>query len=515
MVVSNANTIGGYTADYFDYGISARAFGLGGAVRSVIENSSAGYWNSATLPGIIDFNFSYMSMTLLGETNYNYIGTTIPFGNDSAVGINYIGLSMTDLELHNKSAQPNSTPDGSFNVLKNAIMLSYGKKIGDNLNVGVTGKYGLRKVYTSEDSVFTFDFGMLLDFDFLKMGSVLRNIYAITLGDETDDVYDFDVDFGLSLDLNTLLLSLDVARILRGQDLYYAAGLEYTLFRLSRSFELNLRTGINKDGLSMGFGINFLPVVFDYAYIIRDFNNEHIFSTSIQFDDNKQKQQVTIGEYWYKKALKSLEKMDIVHAKKYIDIGISECAQLLKLRKIKYRIALIEPYLQAKYFENIKGNDLRIYQDTLYHYLVDDYDKALENSEYLIQDRKHKHLIALRFNIENSSKVFYKFRNKHVIPNLFETAMAELLVDNLEASTKTLEKILYLEPKNITALKRIGSNYYALKLEAKATLMWQKVLDINPNDSEVLEMFNKLKQNNSKKNQSRPDDLIPTIKEKN
>jgi len=86
---------------------------------------------------------------LLGETNYNHIGTAIPLGKNSAIGINYIRLSMSDLELHNKSAQPSATPDGYFNVLKNALMLSYGQKIADNINIGITGRYNKADTFQS------------------------------------------------------------------------------------------------------------------------------------------------------------------------------------------------------------------------------------------------------------------------------------------------------------------------------------------------------------------------------
>ena len=88
--------------------------------------------------------------------------------------------------------------------------------------------------------------------------------------------------------------------------------------------------------------------------------------------------------------------------------------------------------------------------------------------------------------------------NLRILPGI--TVIDQLLQDALDfirtgryiQAVSTLQRVLQLEPDNIPALTRMGSAYWAMEKKDIARANWQKVLDLDPENREVM-MF--LKQN--------------------
>ena len=117
LTLSFGQLVGGYSSDYFDYGVGARSLSMGGTGRTVADDATSGYYSAALMPHISKVNYQYMTARILNETDYTHVGGVLPIlGLNFAV--NYIQLKMADLELHYASATPTSVADGFFSVNK-------------------------------------------------------------------------------------------------------------------------------------------------------------------------------------------------------------------------------------------------------------------------------------------------------------------------------------------------------------------------------------------------------------
>ena len=55
-----------------------------------------------------------------------------------------------------------------------------------------------------------------------------------------------------------------------------------------------------------------------------------------------------------------------------------------------------------------------------------------------------------------------------------------------------LEKVVALDPEDVTALKRLGSAYFALKDRAKARTLWQRAMALKPDDRQLKEFLSRV-----------------------
>jgi len=266
---------------YMEYGLGARIMALGGASRAFSNDASSGYWNPAMLPKIIEVNFSAMNADIVNffePSKYNHYSVSIPFTPNDAVALNYVSIIWPGFEIHNNDR---SNPEGYFNITKSVAMLSYGRKISDHLSIGVTGKYGTRKVYTYEDGVIAVDIGYLLNFNNLSFGGSVRNIYCKKVGEEAD-TYMMDADLGMLVDLDTIKIGVDVSNLMRGNPNIYA-GIEYTLIELNDNVNLKCRVGRNTNNdITLGIGALVTPLNIDYAYLSRGTGAEQMFSVGLE-----------------------------------------------------------------------------------------------------------------------------------------------------------------------------------------------------------------------------------------
>ena len=59
-------------------------------------------------------------------------------------------------------------------------------------------------------------------------------------------------------------------------------------------------------------------------------------------------------------------------------------------------------------------------------------------------------------------------------------------------AAQVLEKVVALDPEDVTALKRLGSAYYALKDKAKARGLWQRAISLKPDDRQLKDFLSRV-----------------------
>jgi len=123
-------------------GVGARPLGMGGAFTAISNNADATYWNAAGL-GFIDHNeITTMQTKLSTDADHYYISYVRPaFGG--TLGISWIQVGIGDIVETSSEVDTNNEVInlGVFSYFSNAYMLSYGRKVNDNLSFGLTGKY--------------------------------------------------------------------------------------------------------------------------------------------------------------------------------------------------------------------------------------------------------------------------------------------------------------------------------------------------------------------------------------
>lgn len=326
--IAHAEVIGGYAADALDYGISARAFGMGCATRTLAKGSASGYWNSALVPLEKNASISFMNNKLIADTTYSHLGLIAPMiGNDN-IAFNYISFHTGDIERHGEI--PDAIPDGYLYDGKSLLMLSYGKQLSKDFSLGITAKHLHRKLDSSIDNMLGIDVGFLWKTNNFNIGGNIRNLATSVEGD-TSDTYDLDFDIGVSTKVwNRLTLSLDLARFTRNPDSpAYYVGFEYNLLDKQHDLlSLNLRGGINKSEKAIGMGIEYSALVVDYAYVVNEVMNQTKVSYSLSFD--LPQEETTKGE--------QLSEMSVLN-----ELGIL----------VGYRDYTLKPYRNISYQEYV------------------------------------------------------------------------------------------------------------------------------------------------------------------
>ena len=485
-----ADTTGGYAQDFFDYGIGARYLGMGSAGRTIATDATAGYWNSALLPKVSGINISCMSTTLMGLTQYNQYGVSCPLSYTDVIGLNYFSTNVDGLEVHGKTLPTTSTPASYFSAGNTAVMLSYGKQLFENLNIGITGKYAQRTVYGSQDSVTALDIGFLSELFGIQFGGNVRNAYAQVVGD-TSDTYPLDFDFGFNTHIFNWLICADASRITR-KDIAYAAGIEWPLIQIKNNVDLRIRGGWNSNQLSCGVGLMLAPMVLDYAFIVNDTSQSHIFSLGMSLLDNTNLKNMEKAEAYYRKALQAIESRDYDLAQKNIEAGLQEYPDLFVLKELGVHLSkaiAIEGKMPSQTHDTVTTH---ILSDIIYSFLKADFDTVLDDSEFLYQHYQTMDYYDIQNYFEKEIGRSSKYKNKKMISELLSEALSSILYNNnVDNSNKLLLRALYFEPDNVSALKRLGSNYYIAGKTTEANALWQKALKLSPDDEELRNLLHK------------------------
>ena len=166
------------TFDPLTIGLGARALGMSGAYVAVAENSDTIFSNPAGLGEVDTFQFTSMSGKLLEEINYLLLGTAYPLGNQSALGVGYVGSFISGIEIRN--AQNIFSRFANFG--SSVGILSLGKKFGEKTSLGISLKYyaiDASEINEGDGCGWNVDLGILQrDLGWVSLGLVGQNLWS-------------------------------------------------------------------------------------------------------------------------------------------------------------------------------------------------------------------------------------------------------------------------------------------------------------------------------------------------
>ena len=239
---------------FIEKGLQARSSAMGMGYVSVAENSDAIYWNPACLTRINKNDISIMGSKAY-ETDYLSFQYATKY-NDFGIGFGYIGAAM--LGIHETALGNNSRYEKTGNELSYqaaAYYLGAGKKVAENLSVGVTAKFIGEEAATHKAGGAGIDLGALYEpTKEISFGINCQNIIKPSMTWNTPsknvDTIPTNIKTGISFRPNKdWVLSADVNfRNNRKNKVNFGCEYWFTKF-------LPLRAGLDENRLSLGTGL--------------------------------------------------------------------------------------------------------------------------------------------------------------------------------------------------------------------------------------------------------------------
>jgi len=265
-----------YSNEFLSIGVGARALGMSNAFVSVAGDATAGYWNPAGLLKI-ESNLQVALMHteyFAGIAQYDYGSIAFNTDESSALGFSYLRFGVDDIpdtsELIDSEGNINYDRIRSFSASDNAFILSYARRINQNLDVGVNAKV-IRRTAGSFAGAWGFglDAGVqyrMGDWQFAAMARDITstfNAWSYDLDDRMREVFTLT---GNEIPENSLEITLP--RFILGASRSF---LFYENFGLLASADLNFTTDGKRNVLIKGDPVSVEPVLgieLNYSEII-------------------------------------------------------------------------------------------------------------------------------------------------------------------------------------------------------------------------------------------------------
>ena len=149
-----AQSVRKYSNEFLKIGVGARAAAMGNAMTGIVDDATAGYWNPGGLalapnaPELALMHSEYFA----GIAKYDYVGFTMPIGENRRFGASVIRLGVDDIPNTLNLVDPNGNIDfdavETFSVADLAAILSVAQHFDalGGLDVGANVKVVNRSV---------------------------------------------------------------------------------------------------------------------------------------------------------------------------------------------------------------------------------------------------------------------------------------------------------------------------------------------------------------------------------
>lgn len=276
-------------AAYLKMGVGARALGMGGAFTAVADDATALYWNPGGLTTLKQREATAMHADLNLDRSFDFVGYAQPMeGGKSAWGASLTRFSITGIpetRVRPGTTLPQLTDDlygagdafvaagpglgqvrifSLFDDVEQSFTGSYGRKLRDDLHVGITGRILKQDLFNADAGGIGFDLGLLYkrSADW-TLGFAVKDLFeTLEFG---GGLRDADVDETVSAGaayrgLRDTLVSAE-ATATGGRAWKLRAGAERWF-----ADKYAVRAGTNQGDFSAGASLRFNDWQFDYAF---------------------------------------------------------------------------------------------------------------------------------------------------------------------------------------------------------------------------------------------------------
>jgi len=495
---------GGQPGAFMSYGVGARALGMGGAFFAISDDATASYWNPAGLTLIERKELSFMQAQMFEQTSLNFIGLAFPTASRGTFGIFMNQMTSSGFEKVSIEVDPNTNEIinlksiGSFNVSERAIGVSWGRMVSKKLAFGVGIRNITRMVDVSQDSFNTIDLAMNFNVSKVyRLAFGVQNIFSMKSGD-TDDEFPIIFKLGQSFSLfkGSLIFDLDLTKTQGGGQNIRFGGEYWPLYWASFRFGILATPQIQE--ASFGIGLKYKGLNLDIAQGIHTLGNTTKFSVGFRFGESTKARQGTEIRNIIRQAMQYFKSGYFSKAVEKLKAALDADPGNTEIRNMLDKLTNAITYVP-----NATGNDE--IQTLIRRGIVAYVDgKDLRSAVNLLRHAYNKNpkddkLLSLLNMIEKEAGVSELTRRPEgpemftLIDQKIYDARQAIYEGKYDVALRRAQDILDLEPNNETALEIMGSAFYLMDQKAKAKTVWEKVLEINPNNKMVKQFLEQIK----------------------
>ena len=293
MIVPIMASEDGGTTSPFRLGTGARELALGGSNIAESDFSSSPYWNASRLATAERYSLAGLHSRLFFQGSvYQYIGLAVPTLDHGGFGIGIFRQAIDGIERRDNANQLL----GETQENKMRVYLAHGRSWqGYEVGVAATIEYhSLDGLSSTSSPGLDISAGRRFIVHRWWLRSIstainIRNLLrpGIKLADDTYR-YPSEIKAGAAFNLkphssddNNFLVSLSLSK---GQNVStrLAVGLEYSLME-----SFHIRGGSDGGNLSVGVGLQYDRIKFDYVVADRDFGSLHMVNLITSFGESK------------------------------------------------------------------------------------------------------------------------------------------------------------------------------------------------------------------------------------
>lgn len=267
-------------------GNGARAGAMGEAFTAVADDATSIYYNPAGMAAVEEVELNLTHNEWLMDIRFEQATVA----NEMWGGVG--GLSFTGLyygSIDRYGEYPSLTPDGTFSPYDMALSLGYARDVIPNLAVGAAFKVIYSKIDFESATGYAFDLGVTHR---SKIKGLILAASLLNLGPQTSFVEEkfyppFQLRLGGAYEIRKealhggIILAADVV-FPNDNDAKTHLGFEYAYEKLLM-VRLGYKIGYDVQAATMGAGIGWKTLRFDYAYMPVDFDlgDAHRFSLTV------------------------------------------------------------------------------------------------------------------------------------------------------------------------------------------------------------------------------------------
>jgi len=267
--------------NFLKVGVGARAVAMGGAFSALSDDASACFWNPAGLSDVQPLEVFFMHNRWIADISQSAASVTFEVPRvRMGVSMNYFNMGELERRTGN-SVQP----EGVFTPFDLALGVSAAYQVNEDLSAGVTARFLHESLDSETARAALFDIGIKSRTMIPGLTAALsvRNlgtqIKYVSEGYEAPRLVTLGAAYRKMLPWsgNSLLVSAEIVSP-NDNDTRIAVGGEYSYkeFLFGRA---GYRSGLENEDFSFGFGVSYLKLRFDYAFVpYSDLGNSHRFS---------------------------------------------------------------------------------------------------------------------------------------------------------------------------------------------------------------------------------------------
>ncbi len=269
----------GTPGEFLTWGAGARSLGMGKAFTGLADDATAIYYNPAGLSFQNPLQISLNHVMLFYDTMFDFVAITYPVSGIGTFGLAYTRLGSTGFE----GRDARWTSLGNFDIVNQAIALSYARDITSWLGVGLNIKLITENIFDKNAIGYGADVGLMwVPSEYFSFGLSVINALPPSLKlSDTSESFPIIIKSGFALKLfgERAIPVIDIEKEMSKKDLKFRFGLEaYPLQSLA------LRLGMDETELTFGIGYTFMKYYkIDYSLSSQELGFTHRASLTLAF----------------------------------------------------------------------------------------------------------------------------------------------------------------------------------------------------------------------------------------